>query len=64
MDVNFQTRDIAMRSHEDLLTDLKKLYQAMQLYQVYWAESAQAENKFKQVEKQVSTRDTPGFIFR
>nr|CAB3266566.1 SLIT-ROBO Rho GTPase-activating protein 3-like [Phallusia mammillata] len=52
-----KTREISQDSHEDLLKDLRKLYQAMQLYQVYWAECMQAENKLKQAEKQFDKRN-------
>uniref|UniRef100_H2YF30 F-BAR domain-containing protein n=1 Tax=Ciona savignyi TaxID=51511 RepID=H2YF30_CIOSA len=47
-----KTREIALCSHEDLLKDLRRLYQSMQLYQAHWAEFVQAEGKLKLAEKQ------------
>uniref|UniRef100_F6TSN4 Uncharacterized protein n=1 Tax=Ciona intestinalis TaxID=7719 RepID=F6TSN4_CIOIN len=47
-----KTREIALCSHEDLLKDLRKLYQSMQLYQVYYTEYVQAESKLRVAEKQ------------
>ncbi|XP_078485711.1 SLIT-ROBO Rho GTPase-activating protein 1-like isoform X2 [Ciona intestinalis] len=52
-----KTREIALCSHEDLLKDLRKLYQSMQLYQVYYTEYVQAESKLRVAEKQFDKRN-------
>lgn len=48
-----QTHEINLGCQENLMKDLRKLYQSMQTYQQYFTECNQAENKLKQVEKQV-----------
>lgn len=48
-----QTHEINLSCQDNLMKDLRKLYQSMQTYQQYFTECTQAENKLKQVEKQV-----------
>lgn len=48
-----QTHDINVNNQENLMKDMRKLYQSMQTYQQYFTECVQAENKLRQVEKQV-----------